>query len=63
MKRAIDGSRRLAARHMRHLLGHSHRHCSPLVVALLQLDLLSGRLPPEHQPEKQGSMGFVLAHG
>lgn len=56
---AINGQ--LATCFMRRVLQHSHGQCSPLVVAMLRLDLLAGRLPPKHQPTL-GALESLLRH-
>lgn len=44
------------------LLQHSHLQCGPLLVATLQLDLLSARLPPERR-QSLATLGSLLKHG
>jgi len=59
---ALDVLRSFAPRHMAGLLQYAHRHSSPLVVSLLQLDLLAGRLPPKKQGALE-ALGSVVQHG
>jgi hypothetical protein len=47
---------------MAELLRHGHRQCNPLIVALLQLDLLSGRLAVKKQP-RLACLSTVLSCG
>ncbi len=57
----LDANRQLAACHMAQLLRHRHGQCSPLVVAMLRLDLLAGRLPAKKQPPL-GAVESLLQH-
>ena len=59
---AVGAAHLLAARQLRWLLQHSHAHCSPLVVAMLQLDLMTGRLPPGMK-KPLGVLGILVQHG
>lgn len=57
----LAANQKLAERHMERLLQHGHLHCSPLVVAMLRLDLLAGRLPATKQPPL-GALTSLLHH-
>ncbi|KAL4425303.1 hypothetical protein ABPG75_009319 [Micractinium tetrahymenae] len=59
---ALGVLRSFAPRHMAGLLSHAQRHSSPLIVSLLQLDLLTGRLPPKKQPPLV-VLGALVQHG
>lgn len=44
------------------LLQHHHRHCMPLLVGMLQVELLTARLPPPKQRPLE-VLGRLLQHG
>jgi hypothetical protein len=59
---AVGAAHLLAARQLCWLLQHRHAHCSALVVAMLQLDLMTGRLPPGMR-KPLGVLGSLIQHG
>ena len=59
---AVGAAHLLAARQLRRLLLHRHAHCGSLVVAMLQLDLMTGRLPPGLK-KPLGVLCSLLQHG